>query len=269
MPTVRVAAVADVHVSKTSQGSLAPLFAQIAEHADVLVLGGDLTDYGLPEEARVLVKELSVVNRMPVVAVLGNHDYESGKEQELCHILSEAGVRVLDGDSFESHGVGFAGVKGFAGGFGRGALGPWGEPIIKQFVHEAVNEALKLETALARLRSEHRIAILHYSPVRETVEGEPPEIFPYLGCSRLEEPLSRYPVFAVVHGHAHNGALEGKTALGVPVYNVALPLLRKRLPDRPHFRIIEIPLGMPDPRGSHDGARPHPVPEPAATVVGR
>jgi len=264
---VRIAAVSDVHCGKESAGTLQPLFAQAAQQADVLVMCGDLTDYGLPEEARVLVKELSVVNRMPVVAVLGNHDYESGKEQELCHILSEAGVRVLDGDSFETHGVGFAGVKGFAGGFGRGALGPWGEPIIKQFVHEAVNEALKLETALARLRTPQRVALLHYSPIRETVEGEPPEIFPYLGCSRLEEPLSRYPVFAVVHGHAHNGSLEGRTALGVPVYNVALPLLRKREPDRPHFRIIEIPLGMPDRRGSQDGARPQPVPEPAATVV--
>jgi Icc-related predicted phosphoesterase len=266
---VRIAAMSDVHCGKESAGVLQPLFAQAAQEADVLVLAGDLTDYGLPEEARLLAKELAAVNRMPVVAVLGNHDYESGKEQELCHILSDAGVRVLDGDSFETHGVGFAGVKGFAGGFGRGALGPWGETIIKQFVHEAVNEALKLETALARLRSPHRIALLHYSPVRDTVEGEPPEIFPYLGCSRLEEPLSRYPVFAVVHGHAHNGSPEGATARGVPVYNVALPLLRKRDPDGLPFRIIEIPLGIPDRRGSLDGAPPSPVPEPVDTVVAR
>jgi Icc-related predicted phosphoesterase len=246
---VRIAAVSDVHCGKESAGALQPLFAQAAQQADLLVLGGDLTDYGLPEEARVLVKELSVVNRMPVVGVLGNHDYESGKEQELCQILSEAGVRVLDGDSFESHGVGFAGVKGFAGGFGRGALGPWGEPIIKQFVHEAVNEALKLETALARLRSEHRIAILHYSPVRETVEGEPPEIFPYLGCSRLEEPLLRYPVTTVFHGHAHRGAPEGYTATGVPVFNVAVPLLRAAAPDDPPYKLIEIdPEVVPEPR---------------------
>ena len=266
---VRIAAMSDVHCGKESAGTLQPLFAQAAQHAEVLVLAGDLTDFGLPEEARVLAKELSVVNRMPVIAVLGNHDYESGKEQELCHILSEAGVRVLDGDSFETHGVGFAGVKGFAGGFGRGALGPWGEPIIKQFVHEAVNEALKLETALARLRSPNRIAILHYSPVRDTVEGEPPEIFPYLGSSRLEEPLSRYPVFAVVHGHAHNGSPEGATARGVPVYNVALPLLRKRTPDLPPYRIIEIPLDMPDRRAGGDGVPPSAVPEPVQTTVGR
>ncbi len=246
---VRIAAMSDVHCGKESVGTLQSVFAQAAQAADVLILAGDLTDYGLPEEARVLAKELAAVNRMPVVAVLGNHDYEGGHEQEICHILSEAGVRVLDGDSFETHGVGFAGVKGFAGGFGRGALGPWGEPIIKQFVHEAVNESLKLETALARLRSQHRIALLHYSPVRDTVEGEPPEIFPYLGCSRLEEPLLRYPVYAVIHGHAHNGSPEGRTARGVPVYNVAMPLLRKRYPDQAPFRLIEIPLNLADRRG--------------------
>ena len=137
---------------------------------------------------------------------------------------------MLDGDACEIHGVGFAGVKGFAGGFGRGTLGAWGEPAIKQFVQEAVDEALKLESALARLRTPQRIAVLHYSPIRGTVEGEPPEIFPFLGCSRLEEPLNRYPVTAVFHGHAHHGSPEGRTGGGVPVYNVSLPLLRQDLP---------------------------------------
>jgi Icc-related predicted phosphoesterase len=146
---------------------------------------------------------------------------------------------VLDGDTCEIQGVGFAGVKGFAGGFGRRALGPWGEPIIKQFVHEAVNEALKLESALARLRTDKKIVILHYAPIEATVEGEPREIYPYLGCSRLEEPLGRYSVTAVLHGHAHNGAPEGRTAAGVPVYNVALPLMRKLTPHQP-FRILDI-----------------------------
>jgi Icc-related predicted phosphoesterase len=244
---VRIAAMSDVHCGKESAGALQPLFAQAAQHAEVLVLAGDLTDFGLPEEARVLAKELAVVNRMPVVAVLGNHDYESGREQELCHILSEAGVKVLDGDSFETHGVGFAGVKGFAGGFGRGALGPWGEPIIKQFVHEAVNEALKLETALARLRGNQRIAILHYSPIAATVAGEPPEIFPYLGSSRLEEPLGRYPVAAVFHGHAHHGSPEGVTAGGTPVYNVSVQVLKRAYPNRAPYRIIEIDPSAPEP----------------------
>jgi Icc-related predicted phosphoesterase len=148
---------------------------------------------------------------------------------------------VLDGDSVEVLGVGFAGVKGFAGGFGRGTLGPWGERAIKQFVQESVNEALKLESALARLKTAHRIAVLHYSPIAGTVQGEPVEIFPWLGSSRLEEPLTRYEVSAVVHGHAHRGSPVGQTTTGIPVYNVALPLLRASYPDQPAFRIINVP----------------------------
>jgi len=153
-------------------------------------------------------------------------------------------------------GVGFAGVKGFAGGFGRGTLGPWGERAIKQFVQESVSEALKLESALARLKTAHRIAILHYSPIQGTVEGEPVEIFPWLGSSRLEEPLTRYQVSAVVHGHAHKGSPEGRTTTGIPVYNVSLPLLRARYPDQPAFRIIEVPreiavAGTPDDGRAH------------------
>jgi len=188
----------------------------------------------------MLTRELQAV-RVPIVSVLGNHDHESGAAADVARILAETGVHVLDGDSCVVAGVGFAGVKGSAGGFGRGALGPWGEEIIKRFVHEAVNEALKLETALARLRSATRVALLHYSPVRDTVEGEPLEIFPYLGCSRLEEPLTRYPVTAVFHGHAHHGRLEGRTANGLPVYNVSLPLLRQHYPERP-LRIVELPV---------------------------
>jgi Icc-related predicted phosphoesterase len=238
--TVRLAAMSDIHVSKTAQGVLAPVFAQVSERADLLVLCGDLTDYGLPDEARVLAREIATTLRVPCVAVLGNHDFEAGKADEVRQILVDAGVTVLDGDSCEIQGVGFAGVKGFCGGFGRGALGPWGEDIIKSFVHEAVNEAFKLESALARLRAQHRVALLHYSPVRATVEGEPLEIFPYLGSSRLEEPLARYPVTVVIHGHAHNGALEGRTASGIPVYNVAMPLLKKCWPEQPPFRVIDV-----------------------------
>ena len=238
--TVRLAAMSDIHVTKTGHGALASMFAQVSDRADVLVMCGDLTDYGLAEEARVLAKDIGTALRVPCVAVLGNHDYEAGKEEEIRQILTDAGVTVLDGDSCEVQGIGFAGVTGFCGGFGRGALGPWGEEIIKHFVREAVNEAFKLESALARLRSPHRVALLHYSPIRSTVEGEPLEIFPYLGSSRLEEPLARYPVTAVVHGHAHNGCLEGRTASGVPVYNVAMPLLKKCWPEQPPFRVIEI-----------------------------
>ena len=241
---VRIAAVSDVHYSKTSQGMLQSLFAQITESADVLVLAGDLTDYGLAEEARVLAKDLTASLKIPAVGVLGNHDYETGEEKEITRILQDAGVRILDGDTYEVHGVGFAGVRGFCGGFGRGALGAWGEPVIKAFVHEAITEALKLEAALARLTTEHKIAILHYAPIRETVEGEPLEIYPFLGSSRLEEPLSRFEVTAVFHGHAHKGALEGVTAKGIPVYNVSLSLLREHQKDRPPFRVLEVRAGQ-------------------------
>jgi len=244
MPTtagiVRIAAMSDIHVTKTSQGALTSVFAQVSERADVLVMCGDLTDYGLPEEARVLARDVATALRVPCVTVLGNHDFEAGKADEVRQVLTDAGVTVLDGDACEIQGVGFAGVKGFCGGFGRGALGPWGEDIIKLFVREAVNEAFKLESALARLRTPHRVALLHYSPIRATVEGEPLEIFPYLGSSRLEEPLARYPVSAVIHGHAHNGVLEGKTSSGVCVYNVAMPLLKKCWPEQAPFRVIEV-----------------------------
>jgi Icc-related predicted phosphoesterase len=239
---LRVAAVGDLHCSKSSAGAFQPLFAQAAERADVLVLCGDLTDYGLPEEAALLVKEIPRGLKTPILAVLGNHDYESNQQGEVKKILVDAGVIVLDGDSCEIHGIGFAGAKGFAGGFGRGTLGAWGEAAIKVFVQEAIDEALRLETALARLRTPQKIAVLHYAPIRATVENEPPEIFPFLGCSRLEEPLNRYPVTAVVHGHAHNGTSEGRTTGGTPVYNVSLPLLRKAHDgDRLPFRILPIP----------------------------
>ena len=238
---LRVAAVADVHCSKTNQGSLQPLFAAAGEMADVLLLCGDLTDYGYPEEARNLVAELAGVT-IPVIAVLGNHDYESGNAEEVKKILADARVRVLDGDSVEIGGVGFAGVKGFGGGFGRRTLEPWGEDATKAFVHEAVAEALKLESALARLQTPQRIAVLHYSPIEATVEGEPREIFPFLGSSRLEEPLNRYRVAAAFHGHAHRGAPEGKTSAGIPVYNVALPVLRRTLSERLPLKIVEVPV---------------------------
>ena len=236
---VRIGAMADLHCTKDSLGQLQPLLAQAAALVDVLLLAGDLTDYGLPEEAQVLARELTAI-KVPVVAVLGNHDYESGKQEEIRHVLTEAGVKILDGDAWEVMGVGIAGAKGFAGGFGRGTLGPWGEDVVKRFVHEAVGEALKLESALARLRMQQRIALLHYSPIEATVEGEPREIYPFLGCGRLAEPLSRYSVAAVFHGHAHRGSLEGKIGDKVPVYNVSLPLLRRSWPDQPPVKVVEV-----------------------------
>jgi Icc-related predicted phosphoesterase len=238
---VRIAALGDIHHGRNATpGTLQPLFGQINDSADILVLCGDLTDYGVVEEAQALARELAPV-KIPMVAVLGNHDFESGQQAEVAKVFTDAGITMLDGDSTEILGIGFAGIKGFAGGFGRGALGPWGEDIIKQFVHEAVGEALKLESALARLRNDRRIAILHYSPIQATVEGEPLEIYPFLGCSRLEEPLGRYPVTAVFHGHAHHGQPQGFTAQKVPVYNVSMSLMRQTFPERP-FRIVEIDM---------------------------
>jgi Icc-related predicted phosphoesterase len=237
---VRIAAVSDLHYGRTTApGSLQPLFTQITESADVFVMCGDATDYGLAEEARAFVKEFTATVKIPTVSVLGNHDFESGQQDEIRRILTDAGITVLDGDTTEILGVGFAGVKGFAGGFGRRALGPWGEDIIKKFVHEAVDEALKLESALARLRTDRLVAVLHYSPIQSTVEGEPPEIFPFLGCSRLEDPLTRFPVSAVFHGHAHHGRPEGRTRNNVPVFNVSISLMREVSPDRP-FRLVEL-----------------------------
>ena len=249
---VRVAALADLHCTKTSQGALQPLFARVSEAADIAVLAGDLTDYGLPEEAMVLSKELTAL-RVPAAAVLGNHDLESGKSAEVAQVLRDAGVHVLDGDACELAGIGIAGVKGFGGGFGRHALAPWGEGIIKQFVREAVDEALKLEAALARLRTKQIVALLHYSPIQATVDGEPLEIYAFLGSSRLEEPIGRYPVSMVFHGHAHRGQLEGRTKGGVPVYNVSMPLLSRSFTDRPPFRVFEVPMG------DASGAQPTPA----------
>ena len=239
--TVRLAAVSDIHFGRTSVGALHALFTRIVESADVLLLCGDLTDTGNPEEGRGLAHELSGL-KSPMVGVLGNHDYECNRVDELKQALHEGGIRILDGDAEEILGIGVAGVKGFAGGFGRGALGPWGEPAIKAFVQEALNEALKFETALAKLRTDRRVALLHYAPISGTVEGEPPEIYAFLGSSRLEEPLSRYPVDVVFHGHAHHGTPEGRTRDGVPVYNVSMALMQRLRPDKPPFRIVELPV---------------------------
>lgn len=239
---IRVAAVADIHCNKTSQSALNALFSHISTTADVFLLCGDLTDIGQIEEAQILAKELTTI-KIPVIGVLGNHDFESGKQNEIKTILEQAGMTVLDGDTCVVRGIGFAGIKGFPGGFGKFALQSWGERAIKQFVQETVDEALRLESALSRLEAEQRIVVMHYSPIRSTVEGEPVEIFPFLGSSRLEEPINRFEVEAVFHGHAHGGSPEGWTAKNVPVYNVSMSVLRKAFPDRPPFRLFELAPG--------------------------
>lgn len=250
----RIAAVGDIHCTRDSRGALQDLFVEAAKQADVLLLAGDLTDYGLAEEAQVLAGELSGVH-VPVVAVLGNHDFESGAPAEVASILTDAGVKVLDGDAVEIRGIGFAGAKGFGGGFGSGALGSWGEPATKAFVQAALDEALKLETALARLRMEQRVVLLHYSPVEQTVKGEPGPIYPFLGSSRLEEPIDRFAASVVFHGHAHHGTLEGATRGGTPVYNVSLPLLRAG--SDAEFRVVELPAApLPDELAEPAARRP-------------
>jgi len=245
----RIAAVADLHVAEHAPEPVGAVLRAAAD-ADALLLCGDLTDHGHPAEARTLARALAGF-RIPTLAVLGNHDYEHDCGAQIAEILGDAGVTMLDGTVCEVRGVGFAGVKGFGGGFGRRSLAPWGEPIIKQFVQATLEEALKLEVALTRLRTPVRIVLLHYAPIAATVEGEPREIFPFLGSTRLEEPLDRYRVTAVFHGHAHHGAVEGRTKSDIPVYNVSAPLLRTCQPDSPAVKIVEIPLAQPagGPRG--------------------
>jgi Icc-related predicted phosphoesterase len=235
---MRIAAVGDVHCGKASAGQFQPLFAEVGQRADVLVLCGDLTQRGSLVEAEILVRELKAVT-VPILAVLGNHDFESDQVEGFTEVLEKAGVNVLDGDTWEKDDVGFAGVKGFGGGFGERSLAPWGEPMMKRFVAEATEESLKLERALASLRTARKVAVLHYAPILGTVEGEPLEIMPFLGSSRLEEPLDRYHVDLTFHGHAHRGTVEGRTRGGQPVYNVALPLLKARSSDPPLF-VVEL-----------------------------
>lgn len=238
----RIAATSDIHYGKNSAGKMRELFTTASESADVVLICGDLTDYGHANEAKLLAEDLRRYARVPVFAVLGNHDFESGEPQAVREILENAGVKIFDGECCELDGVGFAGVCGFGGGFGARMLSAWGEPIIKSFVQEAVDQALKLEQALARLHTEHRVVLLHYAPIAETVAGEPLEIFPFLGSSRLEGPLNRFNVTVAFHGHAHNGAAEGRTMMGVPVFNVAAPVLAK-INGAPLFRSFEIPRG--------------------------
>lgn len=216
----RIAAVGDLHVKEHGSVSYKDLFTEISQDADILVLTGDLTDLGKPEEAELLAADLRSCS-IPIVGVLGNHDYEFGHVDEVKSIIKDAGVHLLEGSAIEINGVGFAGVKGFAGGFGRYMLGSFGEPAIKAMVAESVEETMRLENALRQVKSERAMVVLHYAPIQQTVEGEPPEIFPFLGSSRLAETIDRFPVKAVVHGHAHRGTYEGRTPGGAPVYNVA------------------------------------------------
>lgn len=227
---IRIAAVGDIHVRETDRGNWTEFFEEVSNKADVLLLCGDLTDTGRAEEAEILAKELKACS-IPVVGVLGNHDYERNQQNEIRSILSKREVHMLDGESVVLEGIGFAGIKGFGGGFGKAMLGMFGEKMMKGFVQETVDEALKLDAALSRLDSDYedikKIVLMHYAPIVATVVGEPEQIFPFLGSSRLAEPLNRRQVVAAFHGHAHIGTLQGETSTGVQVFNVSKPILQK------------------------------------------
>lgn len=236
--TITVAAIGDLHVTENSTAPYREMFAEISRVADVLVLCGDLTNFGKTSEAEILAEDIRT-SAIPVIGVLGNHDYECGQPEVVANILHEAGMTILDEQAIEIKGVGFAGVKGFMGGYGRGELAPFGEPIAKAFVDEAMNEARKLENGLRSLRTERSVAVLHYSPIAETLEGEPIEIFQYLGSARLADAIDRFDhVKAVVHGHAHHGKYEGQTARGTPVYNVAQFVVREEF--KRSYALLEI-----------------------------
>ncbi len=217
---VRVAALGDLHMKEDAAGYYKELFTELNDTADILCLAGDLTDFGKTKEAENLAEDLRVL-KIPVVAVLGNHDYECGQPEEVARILRQAGVCMLGENAHIHKGIGFAGAKGFGGGFGRRMLGAFGEPAVKAFVQETIDECHKLEIALRSLHTEKKIVVLHYAPVEETVIGEPEQIYAYLGSSRLAETLDRFDITAVVHGHAHRGSHRGKTPRGIPVFNVA------------------------------------------------
>lgn len=239
---IRIAAVADIHVKATDKGIWADYFREISKRADIFLIGGDLTYTGDEVEAQILSEELKSCN-IPVVVVLGNHDHEKGRQKLIRHTIQSEHVHVLDGEFVVLNNIGIAGIKGFGGGFDNHMLSLFGEEAMKSFVKEAVNESLSLDRALKRLDEEYedlkKIVLMHYSPIKSTITGEPDEVFPFLGCSRLEEPLNRYNIDAVFHGHAHKGFLEGKTHNGVKVYNVAWPILQKAGYEVPVF-ILEI-----------------------------
>ncbi|SRR5581483_8109487 len=235
---MRIAATADLHFSPQRANILKEQLAPVRDQADLLIVAGDLTNYGQPSEMEPLVNVL-VRLRVPIVAVLGNHDYESDRQAELMKMMTDEGIKVLDGTGYERDGVGFAGTKGFVGGFGRGVLTAFGEPEIKTFVRASIEEAMKLERAMSQLRTPKRVVVLHYAPIVSTVMGEVPEIYPYLGTSRLSEVVDRHGADLIVHGHAHHGCMDGKTTGGIPVHNVAITLLQSQKSPTA-YRVFEI-----------------------------
>ncbi|MCL4398083.1 metallophosphoesterase [Patescibacteria group bacterium] len=233
-----IAALADLHTKISEPDSCREIFKEVSGKADILLLGGDLTDHGEPSEAKVLAAQLKDCS-IPVLAVLGNHDFESDQIEEVTKIIESERVQVLDGDWVVKDGVGFAGAKGFGGGFAPHHLPPWGEPAIKVFATDDIGETLKLERALSHLETKIKIVLLHYAPITETIEGESLEVYPFLGSSRLVEPIDNLGATIVFHGHSHHGKFQGKTPKGVPVHNVALDVLRHLSPPK-SFYLYEV-----------------------------
>jgi uncharacterized protein len=217
---VKIAAVADLHCRNAEMDKIRAVLGDIQDHADVLVIAGDLTDNGRISEAEELAKELETFS-IPIVAVLGNHDHENDQTEELSVVLNAAGVHILDGTAYEINGVGFVGTKGFCGGFDNLLVQPFGELALKTFIQTSIDEAVSLENALAKINCPHKVAVMHYSPIKDTLLGEPPELYPFLGSSRLGNAVDRQGVDAIFHGHAHHGSPEGRTAGNIPVYNVS------------------------------------------------
>lgn len=238
---IRIAAVGDIHVKVKDRGKWQEPFRAVSELADVLLLCGDLTDTGLKEEAEVLIGELEACS-IPVLAVLGNHDHESSTPQDVIDTIKDH-LHYLDGDTFVMNGIGFAGIKGFGGGFNRYKMPAYGEDVNKHFVQVVIDEAAKLDKALEQLDKDpevqKKVAVLHYAPVEETVIGEPEKIHAFLGSSYLEGPLDKHQVSLAFHGHAHIGTLEGATKGGCRVFNVAVQILRNNGLKLP-FYLIEV-----------------------------
>lgn len=225
---IRVAATADVHVGADSRGRLGPHFEHVAEHADVLLIGGDLTKCGTADEARVLVDELSDVP-IPRYAVLGNHDHHADEVEKVVAVLEGGGIHVLEGSHdvvrIADRTLGLAGVKGFGGGFPGAFASEFGESEMKAFVRHTKDVSVRLREALSALDTDVRVAVLHYSPVEETLRGERLELYPLLGSYLLGEAVDLAGADLVVHGHAHNGSEHGTTPGGTAVRNVAQPVI--------------------------------------------
>jgi Icc-related predicted phosphoesterase len=227
---IRVAAVGDVHVDADVLGRFRPALLELAERADVLLLAGDLTRHGTGEEAQCVVTEFGGLP-VPVVAVLGNHDYHCDQADRVTDILTDAGITVLEGTSTvvqcASGRLGVAGVKGFGGGFAGRCATAFGEPEMKAFIRTTEASADRLEAALTALDCDLRVALTHYAPVPDTLVGEPPEIYPFLGSYLLAKAIDAGGAALAVHGHAHKGTERGVTPCGVRVRNVAHPVIRQ------------------------------------------